>query len=253
MDRSVPTSKVQRVAEYRAARRTIRLSGTWSVLFGVISIMAGCIWMPVDWVLTVLGVTLMATGGWNFLAPRPTSIVLDAVILLLVGAYNLIGAVLAVMDGLPPSAGRACLGGLQIVWGVRRLGNLRQFASAFLERPTDLETKDIEETVSAIRKATAKGSADVIELTTGVARRAWKARLMGDHAVFVAVATSDFLVGTRGTVVLTPRANEPRGGALTANLTVGATRLRITIGPDSLRLLEQWKGAATPLQKPVAA
>ena len=252
MDRSVPTSKLQRVADYRAARRTLRLTGTWSVLFGVISIMAGCLWLPVDWVLTVLGVALMSTGGWNFMAPRPTSIVVDAVTLLLVGAYNLVGAVLALMDGLPPSAGRAILGALQIAWSVRRLGNLKQFASAFLERPTDAEIREIEETVSTIRKAAAKGSADVIEFTAGVARRAWKARLAADQAVFVAVATSEFLVGTPATVALAPRANEQHGGALHGELSVGGTRLKITIGPESLSRFEQWR-MGTPLHKPAAA
>lgn len=253
MDRSVPTSKLQKLADYRAARRTLRLIGTWSVLFGVISIMAGSLWLPVDWVLTVLGATLMGTGGWNFLAPRPTSIVLDAVILLLVGAYNLIGAVLAVMDGLPPSLGRALLGVLQVVWGVQRLKNLRQFASAFLERPTDREMQEIEETVAALRKATAKGSADTIEFTAGLARRAWKARLTAEHAVFVGVATSEFLVGTPSTVALAPRANENPGGALHADLSVGTARLRIIIAAESLRLLEKWRGAASPLSKPAAA
>ncbi len=253
MDRSVSTAKLQRAAEYRAERRTLRLCGTWSVLFGVISIMMGCLWMPVDWVLTVLGVALMVIGGWNFHAPRPTSIILDAVTLLLVGAYNLVGAVLAVLDGLPPSAGRAFLGALQIVWGVQRLGNLRQFASAFLERPSDHETKEIDEIVAAVRKAAAKGSLDIIEFTAGAARRAWKARLTEEHAMFVAVATSEFLMGTRATVALTPRANEKPGGALHADLAVGTTRLRITIGPESLRLLEQWRGAAAPLTKSAAA
>ena len=252
MDRAVPTSKLQRFAEYRAARRTLRLSGTWSVLFGVLSVIAGCLWAPVDWVLTVLGIVLIGTGSWNILAPRPTGIVLDALGLLLVGAYNLIGAVLAVMDGLPPSPARAFLGALQLVWGVQRMGNLGQFASAFLERPADPETREIEETVGAIRGATSKGSADVIEFAAGTARRAWKARLTGEHAVFVAVSTSDFLVGTRETVTLTPRANEPRGGALEADLTVGGTRLRITIAPESLLLYERWK-AGTPVPRPVAA
>ena len=252
MDRSVPPSKVQRVAEYRAARRTLRLSGTWSVLFGVLSVIAGSLWAPMDWVLTVLGAVLMASGGWNILAPRPTSIVLDALTLLLIGAYNLIGAVLAVMDGLPPSPGRAFLGAFQLVWGIQRIGNLGQFASAFLERPADPESREIEETLGAIRGAAAKGSADVIEFAAGIARRAWKARLTGEHAVFVEVATSDFLVGTRGTVVLTPRANEPRGGALQADLTVGGTRLRITIASESLGLYERWK-AGTQVPKSAAA
>jgi hypothetical protein len=252
MDPSVPVSKLQRAADYRQARATLRLTGAWSVLFGVISVMAGSLWSPVDWVLTVLGAVLMSTGGWNIVAPRPTSIVGDAVVLLLVGAYNLVGAVLAVLDGLPPSLGRALFGVLQLVWGIRRLGNLRQYASAFLDRPSDLETPSIDEFIAAIGKSVAKGSGDTIEFTAGAMRRAWKARFMGEHAVFVAVATSDFLVGTRATVALAPRANEPRGGALQADLAIGSTRLKITIAPESLRLLEQWR-TSSPMQKPAAA
>ena len=84
----------------------------------------------------------------------------------------------------------------------------------------------------------------MIEFSAGATRRAWKARLNGEHAVFVAVATSELLVGTRGTVALTPRSNESGGGALQADLTIGGTRLKITIAPDSLRLYEQWKAGA---------
>lgn len=251
MDPGVPISKLQRAADYRAARATLRFSGTWSVLFGVISVMAGSLWQPVDWALTVLGAVLLATGGWNITAPRPTSIVGDAVVLLLVGAYNLVGAVLAVLDGLPPNAGRAFLGVVQMVWGIRRLGSLRQFASAFLDRPADSEARAIDETLAAIAQSAAKGSADTIEFTAGLTRRTWKARMMGEHAVFVAVATSEFVVGTRATVVLTPRANT-RGGALQADLALGSTRLSITIAPDSLRLLEQWR-ASSAVPKPAAA
>ncbi len=61
--------------------------------------------------------------------------------------------------------------------------------------------------------------------------------------MFVAVATSEFLVGTRATVALTPRANENPGGALHADLTVGSARLRVG----------QRRGAAALLTKSAAA
>jgi len=245
-------AKLRRAADYRNARKTLALAGTWSVLFGGISIAAGCLWMPVDWVLTVLGAILFGTGILNIQAPRPTGILLDAGTLLLVGAYNLIGAILAVMDELPPSPGRALLGVLQVVWGVQRLRNLKPFANAFLERPADSQGSEIEQTLWAIRRALAGGPSGVIEFSAGGAKRAWKAKLTGDHAVFAAVATADFMVATRAEVVLTPRSNAQRGGALEADLAVGTTRLKITIESESLRLLEQWKSAA-PGARPAAA
>ena len=253
MERTDSISNLQRVADYHAARRTLSLSGRWSVLFGAVSVAAGCLWTPVDWVLTVLGIALAGTGVWNIVAPRPTGILLDGITLLVVGAYNLGGAVLAVMDGLPPSPGRALLGALQLVWGVQRLRGFRQFANAFLEQPSDAEAQQIEQTVGAIRRATAKDLTGLIEFGAGgVRRRPWKARLAGEYAVFVEVAGPGLLVATRPTVQVIALGNVPRGGALEADLAVGATRLRVTISPESLRLYEQWKAGA-PMPRPVAA
>ncbi len=253
MERNDSISNLQRVADYRAARRTLSHSGTWSVLFGAASVAAGCLWMPVDWVLTVLGLALMGLGVWNVAAPRPTGVLLDGLTLLLVGAYNLVGAVLAVMDGLPPSPGRAFLGVFQLVWGIRRLRGFRQFANAFLEQPSHTETQQIEQTISSIRRATAKDSTGLFEFACGGARRRpWKARLAGEYAVFVEVAGPGLLVGTRPAVRVIALGNVPRGGALEADLTVGATRLRVTIPPESLRLYEHWKAGA-PIPRPVAA
>ena len=250
MEPTAPGSKLRKVAEYRVARGTLRLAGGWSVLFGALSIAAGCMWIPVDWVLTVLGLALIATGAGNILAPRPTFIVADAVTLLLVGAYNLVGAVLAVMDGLPPSPVRAFLGALQLVWGVRRLGNFGRFAEAFLARPSDAETREIDLSVIAIRKAMAQGAPGVIEFAArGLKRRPWRGWLEGENAVFVEATGPAFLVGTRQNVTIAPRGASGRAGALEAVLTVGAARMRITISAESYRFYERWKadpGAARP-------
>lgn len=253
MEPMSPGSKLRQVAEYRVARGTLRLAGAWSVLFGALSIAAGWMRPPVDWAITALGAALMCTGSWNILTPRPTFIIADAVALLLVGGYNLIGAVLAVMDGLPPSPVRAFLGALQLVWGVRRLGNLRRFADAFLSRPSDAETREIDQSVAAIRKAMAQGAPGVIEFTArGLVRRPWRAWLEGENAVFVVAAGRAFLVGTRQNVTIVPRATSGQAGATEAELTVGGARLRITIPAESYRFYEQWK-AGSGASRPAAA
>ena len=190
--------------------------------------------------------------AWNIRAPRPTSIVFDALTLLLVGAYNLLGAIGAVMDGLPPAPHWAFLGVLQLVWSVKRLGNLGQFANAFLERPPDSQTQEIEQGLWSIRRALATGTADTIELLAGVRPRAWKARLMGEHAIFVDVEGPGLLVGTRRNVGIIPGAKGSSGAAVTAELSVGQTRNRVTLSPDAFRTYEQWK-AADPVARSAAA
>ena len=242
-------SKIRRAADYRNARRTLALAGTWSMLFGVTSVMFGWLWTPVDWVLTVLGVALLVTGVWNVQTPRPIGILADAVTVLLVGAYNLVGAVLAVMDGLPPSPMRAFLGVLPVGWGVQRLRSFTAFANAFLERPGDAEAKEIDQTVWAIRRALA-GAAGVIELT--VRRRAWKAKLVGDEGVFVEVAGPGLLVASRRALRIAVRGEAAPGAMLEGLLLAGNTRLPVSLSTLAFRQYEEWKAGAAA-RKPHAA
>jgi len=248
-----PASKLQKVADYRTVRKTLKRSGGWSILFGALAL-AAAMGTPVDWVLTVLGVVLLGTGVWNIVAPRPTGIILDGVTLLLVGAYNLFGTMLAAMDGVHVSGHWAVTGLLQLVWGLQRIQSFRRFANAFLERPSDTEMQQIEETVSTIRKAKAKESTDIIEFTVGdgMHRHVWKARLSGEEAVFVEATGSDLLVGTRETVEITTHGKVLVGSALKADAAVGTVRLKGTISPDSYRLYDQWK-TRTFIPKPIAA
>ena len=246
-------SKLRRAADYRNARRALRLAGTWSLLLGGFSIALGSLWSPVDWVLTALGAALLGTGVWNMRAPRPTGIVLDAIMLLLVGGYGLIGAVLAVFDGLPPAPHLALLGVFQVVSGIRRLGTLGQFADAFLQRPPDSDAGEIEQTIWAVRRALSGGATGVIEFTaSGVYRRPWKARFAGEHAIFVELAGPGLIVGARSTVTIVPLSDATPGPICAAELACGGTRLRIALSADALRAYEQWKSVA-PVARPVAA
>ncbi|HEY2954767.1 MAG TPA: hypothetical protein VGK89_05920 [Candidatus Eisenbacteria bacterium] len=253
MDAHDPVSKLQKVADYRTVRKSLKRSGGWSVLFGAIAIWAGVGALPVDWVITVLGVVLVGTGVWNIAAPRPTGIILDGVTLLLVGGYNLIGTVLSAMDGVHVSPRWALVGILQLFWGLQRIQSFRRFANAFLERPSDTAMQQIEETVATIRKAKAKESTDIIEFAVdGIHRHVWKARLVGEQAVFVEATGSDILVGTRGSVEITSRGKVMVGSALKADAMVGTQRLRGRISEDSFRRYEQWK-TGTFVPKPIAA
>ena len=244
MDANDPIWILHRVAAYRGARRTLGVAGTWSLLFGVIAVMVGSLWTPVDWVFTVLGVALMVTGVWNIQAPRPTGILADAVTLLMVGGYGLIGAILAVIDGLPPSPLRAFLGVLQIVWGVQRLQGFRWFAGVFLELPSEEDAKEVDDAVTAIRTSGTNILTGTIELTGGARKRPWKARLAGDYAVFVEMAGPGLLVGTRQTVRIVSREPGAPGATLHAQLLVNDTKLPITLSNEALRFYEQWKAAA---------
>ena len=225
---------------YDTARRALRRAGNWSVLFGLASVVIGCMWRPVDWVLTVLGAALVGTGAWNIRAPRPTTVVADGITLLLVGGYSLLGAVNTVMDGGPFSPGGAILGLVQVLWGIRRFRHLRHFGSAI---PSfDNEKKVIQQLAGAIREVATSDVTRLLEFEAGESRgRKWKARLEGDRIVFKEVRGPGLVIGMRATTrILVRPAKDPKAPR-EAEISVGATCIRIRMSADALRALAEWK------------
>ena len=225
---------------YDTARRALRRAGNWSVLFGLASVVIGCMWRPVDWVLTVLGAALVGTGAWNIRAPRPTTVVADGITLLLVGGYSLLGAVNTVFDGVPFSPGGAILGLVQVLWGIRRFRHLRHFGSAI---PSfDNEKKVIQQLAGAIREVATSDVTRLLEFEAGESRgRKWKARLEGDRIVFKEVRGPGLVIGMRATTrILVRPAKDPKAPR-EAEISVGATCIRIRMSADALRALAEWK------------
>src|SRR5262249_26575040 len=158
-------------------------AANWSALFGAASVAIGCLWRPVDWVLTVLGALLVGTGAWNARAPRPATVVADGITLLLAGGYVLLGAVITVLDGVPFSPGRAILGLVQILWGIRRFRHLGHFGSAI---PSFHEEKQaIQQLAGAIHKLATSDVNSLLDFDGVEGRgRVWKARIEGDRIQF---------------------------------------------------------------------
>ena len=232
---------------HETARKALRHAATWSVLFGATSVVLGCMWRPVDWVLTFLGAALLGTGAWNVRAPRPTTVVADAITLLMVGGYYAFGAVITVVDGVPFSPGPAILGLVQILWGVRRLRHLKHFGGAI---PSfDHEKKAIEQLAGTIRKVATTDVTGLLEFDMGKGRgRKWKARLEGDRIVFKEVRGPGLVIGTRATTQILARPAKDPKAPREAEISVGATRIRTRMSADALRALAEWK-AGTSLRK----
>jgi hypothetical protein len=241
MEQTNLASKLQKVADYRTVRKSLKKSGMWSILFGAIAVVWG-LWPPVDFILTALGTVLISTGIWNIVAPRPTGIILDGITLLLVGAYNLLGSILAMINGEGASPRWAVLGLFQLVWGVQRIASFKRFAHAFAEKPPDSELEQIEQTVDAIRKTKTKESADTVQIrVNGVHTTIWMARFSGNEAVFVESGGGDVLVGSKDTVTIENRGKVMIGNAVKTKITINGMTLEGTMSPDAYRLYEQWK------------
>jgi hypothetical protein len=238
---SEPASRLQKTADYRNVRKSLRTSGIWSIVFGAIALVAGFL-TPPDYILATLGLVLVATGVWNITAPRPTGLVIDGVTLLLIGAYNVFDTAVSLANGGNAAPRWLILGVMQLVWGVMRIRSFGRFAEAFLEKPSDVELQQLEELVSAIRRSKPKESQDIIHLTVETTRRdVWKAKLSGDDAIFVQIAGHDVLCGTRQTAEIENRGKVMIGKALKITARVRGMELKGTMSPDDYAAFDQWK------------
>jgi hypothetical protein len=225
---------------YDTARRALRRSGRWSVLFGAASVAIGILFRPVDWVITVLGAALIGSGAWNIAAPRPATVVADGITLLLVGGYYLMGAVLTVMDGVPFPPGRAILGLVQLLWGIRRFRHLGHFGNAIPSFAG--EKQAIQVLAGAIKKVATSDVTRLLEFEAGEARgRVWKARIEGDRIVFQEVRGPGIVIGTRATTQIMVRPAKDPKAPREAEISVGATCIRVRTSLDALRALADWK------------
>ena len=221
------------------ARRALRRAANWSVLFGAASVVIGCMWRPVDWVITVLGVALVGTGGWNLRAPRPTTVVADGITLLLVGGYYLMGAVLTVVDGVPFSPTRAILGLVQLLWGIRRFRHLGHFGSSI--PAFDGEKKAIEQLAGALHKVATSDVTRLFEFAGEGGGRRWKARIEGDRIVFKEIHGPGLVIGMRATTKILVRPAKDPKAPREAEISVGATCIRTRMSADALHALAEWK------------
>ena len=238
MHRTQPTHRPQQAARPRGGRTALPSPGSRSLLLGIVSVLTGVLWKPVDWVLTVLGAALMCTGAWSMRAPRPTSVIIDAVVLCLVGGYNVMSAVIKMVDGLPPSPARAVLGLFQILWGIRRF---RKLGSMFQGSPFDREAQAVSQVVGAIRQVATSDVAGIFEDNVGSRRRVWKARIEGDRVVFSEVRGQGRVIGTRDTIKIMARPPKVPNGPRETEISVGATRIRANVSSEALRKLAEWK------------
>src|SRR5262249_38630376 len=204
------------------------------------SVVIGYFWRPVDWVLTVLGAVLVGTGAWNVRAPRPTTVVADGITLLLVGGYYVLGAVVTVVDGVPFSPTRAILGLVQVLWGIRRFRHLRHFGGAI---PSFGHEKNaIQQLAGAIREVATSDVSRLLEFEAGEGRgRVWRARIEGDRIVFNEVRGPGRVIGMRATTQILVRPAKDPKAPREAEISVGATSIRVRMSADALRALAEWK------------
>jgi len=235
--------RLQQVADHRMARKTLRTGAIGSVIVGSLSLILGFM-PPMDPIACAVGAVLLGTGLWNITRPQPAGIVIDGLTLILVGAYNILGAFGGGGAGLWVK-----LGAFQLYWGVQGIMRYTRFRGAFAFAPQDAEVRQLDEMVRSIEKAKVKESTDTIEFTTtGLHARLWRGRLTDTGALLVTIGSHEALVVGKHEFDVEPGGKVVLGNNLKATFTIKGKAYKGSISPQSLERFQSWKmGTSIPL------
>jgi len=229
-------NRLQQVADYRMARKTLRTGAIGSIIMGAIALGIGVL-PPLTWMPVAIGLTLLGTGLWNMLRPSPAGIVIDGLTLILVGATNILGSL-----GGGGTTLWVKLGIFQLYWGGVGIVRFKEFRNALGFHPQDTELKALDDLIQTAERAKIKEAQDTIEFTTtGLHAKVWRGRLDDQGALLIQMGQNQAVLAARHEFDIEPGKKVMIGNNLNATFTIKGKTHKGTLSPQSLERYQTWK------------
>lgn len=226
--------------------RQLRPRGTGSIIFGAIAILLGVTGIsanPMNIVLALLGVFVMAEGIWLLSAPSPKGFIVDGCAIMGVGIWNILTTIqdMSLHPGAAPHF--AVLGVLQLFWGVQSFGTSRRASEMLSLTPSPEAVNQADALVNTVTKSNFKSNPNYIEFRQQnfFVSQFWKGILIGNVVVLAGVQTHDGILARNDDFTLTPTGKYRPGKQMKATLTAGGKKMPILIPARSLERLQAWK------------
>ncbi len=250
----------RQAAQWVGFRRSLRLEGRFSLLFGALAVVQGLSVLAgtaLGWPLVALGVCLVAAGAWAARRPTPKAMRAELVAGWLVAGWNLLFGLLLLWVGragtpevLTAAMFPLLLGGVQLPWALKALGRwrrCRRLAAPPAQAVAAMEA--LADQLAALRRA---DTPDTVEISTpglGDSGR-WRARLAERWALFVDREGRALALATPAEMEVVDRGERLLSHAHKATLRLGTRRIAGTMSADALARLQSWKAHAAALGRP---
>jgi hypothetical protein len=237
-----PLDRMQRMADYRTTCRFLNHSGKQGIVFGCVFLLIGYASFAGDLVSYLylgLGVLELLIGVLNRYRPSAFGIVLDGIMLILLGIWNLSWLGMAVGQGLPIPWFSGVFGALVIIVGIQRIRRYPRVKAAFDDPPTEEQKAWFDEIIKEIQESTPDAAGDVVEFRAGFV---WKGKRYGDTAIFVDKMDMENLIVDRGDIDWIDKGKALFGSKRLVRLRVGQRSFNLAeIAPEMLTVLETWR------------
>lgn len=245
-DDAVMRAELQRVAAYRELCAGVRRGGRHNAVFaGLMLALAATVAQQAGvvtvYIFGLLALAELLIGLYKWLAPSAEGVLLDGVVLLAFGGWNLVrNALVAQAGGQIQNFGVFI--GLFLVWGAvgrfRAYGQLRRL---FADRPTRDQLNWFDDLAAEIRRSDPESDPTALDLPT---RPRWKAKLLGSTAFVVAASGDSAVVAGPWDFDLSPAPRPGRRGPRVVLRLYGREFPPFEIDPASLTNYHDWATAA---------
>jgi hypothetical protein len=256
--RAANLEELQHVSDYRTVRKNLRASGIGSLIFGLYGTVVGINGMqinPLNAVLALLGICLLVEGTYNIVAPMPVLYVVDGVLLILLGVWNMLISILnsSAPGGSPTGTFFPTIAVFQVIWGIQSFARYKRFRAVSLVKPPDVLFKQVDRLAEEIRKAKVKTDPTLFEfVVSSYPQQTWRGRIMDGFAVLVEKTRHETLFLNRDDFMIVPNGKVVLGNSLKALFHFRDRSLKGTVSAESYARYQQWKAAALPTAVPPA-
>ena len=237
--------ELQKASNYRTIRKALRNAGIGSIVFGSIALLAGLPGVSeslLDAGLAIIGLMLLSEGLWILKAPSPKGLIADGIVLIILGAWNILTSILDTAEGLRVARGFVMLGGWQIIWGIQSIGRYKLFAEMPMARPPDHVLRWLDDLAKRIHKTgTAEVSDIIVFQADSEKKKSWRALLCGDTAVLVQGDGEHLVFARRGDVYITSHGEAGVGNLIRITHQVGELSEPGLMSPEYLERYTIWK------------
>lgn len=239
---------LQKWANYRWLRKTLRGGGIGSIIFGALAMVAGASGVGKDLLDTVMfsiGTFLLLEGLWIVKAPTPAGIVVDGIALLTLGAFNIGSTILEAKGSGWGHGGRGfvMLGIWQIIWGLQSFSRYKVFASLPMGKPSAAKLRRLDSLGRSVSTTGTASASDVIAYAIKAEKKqlSVEALLLQDMAVIASDGGKRLMFLRKGDFDIA--AEGPSGAGDFHNISVRADNMAGTglISSESLSRYDTWK------------
>ncbi|HEY7427225.1 MAG TPA: hypothetical protein VH682_23525 [Gemmataceae bacterium] len=239
--------QLQRIAEFHQERARLRTLARGSIVWGLINLAIGVVALqnhPINLVLVLIGLFLLLEGVWFSIRPSALGVLVDALVLLLIGLWDVFIVALDVLAGGVPRIHWMILGLIFLGIATYRLKTYPHIDQLFREPFADEDLQQVEELVHYITTSNPRQVHDLITFRTRAdlrQERHWRAYLGPHYALFLDMVWKKALVAGRADVSIEERGKVLLSPMLKVSIRIREQRWNGRMSPAEYAKFQAWK------------